>query len=78
MAMKLMGFEAACYGWVPDLPDHRNPVYAASVGLAAGTGLRSPCPPMSLRKPPPGISGQSTPSSDNASNPNPIKPENKL
>ena len=48
--MKLMGFKTARYGWVPDLPDHRDHLYAAPVELAAAppakADLRLRCPPV--------------------------------
>jgi len=38
------------YGWVPDLPDHRDHLYAAAprflVGLPASVDLRPQCPPV--------------------------------
>ena len=50
MAMRLMGFKTARYGWVPDLPDHRDHLYAAPVELAAAppatADLRPQCPPV--------------------------------
>ncbi len=50
MAMKLMGFKTARYGWIPDLPDHRDHLYAAPVLLAAAppfkADLRPQCPPV--------------------------------
>jgi len=43
-----MGFKVSRYGWVPDLPDHRDQLYAAPVELAGAlpprADLRPQCP----------------------------------
>jgi len=45
-----MALKTARYGWLPDLPDHRDHVYAAPVELAAAPppkmDLRPECPPV--------------------------------
>ncbi|MGA9452298.1 MAG: peptidase, partial [Verrucomicrobiia bacterium] len=45
-----MGYSTARYGWLPDLPDHRDHLYAAPVELAAAPpakiDLRPQCPPV--------------------------------
>ena len=45
-----MSFKVSRYGWLPDLPDHRDRLYAAPVELAgllpARVDLRSQCPPV--------------------------------
>ena len=50
MAMKPMGYKIARYGWLPDLPDHRDHLYAAPIELAAArparVDLRPQCPPV--------------------------------
>jgi len=37
--MKLMGFKTARYGWVPDLPDQRDHLYAAPVGSCTANAI---------------------------------------
>ena len=48
--MKPVGYKTARYGWVPDLPDHRDHLYSAPVELAAAppakVDLRPHCPPV--------------------------------
>jgi C1A family cysteine protease len=45
-----MSYNTAWYGWIPDLPDHRDHFYAAPVELAGAlppaTDLRPKCPPV--------------------------------
>jgi C1A family cysteine protease len=44
-----MAYQVARFGWLPDLPDHRDFLYAAPVALAAPPGrvdLRPQCPPV--------------------------------
>jgi hypothetical protein len=45
-----MNFEIARYGWLPDLPDHRDHLYAAPVerigAIPAKVDLRAQCPPV--------------------------------
>src|SRR5208283_3932523 len=45
-----MSYNTAWYGWIPDLPDHRDHLYAAPVELAGvlppSTDLRPKCPPV--------------------------------
>ena len=45
-----MSFKVSRYGWLPDLPDHRDLLYAAPVeiagGLPAKADLRAQCPPV--------------------------------
>ena len=45
-----MSHKISGYGWVPDLPDHRDHLYAAPVELAgalpASVDLRAKCPPV--------------------------------
>src|ERR1039458_3808966 len=45
-----MTFKTARYGWLPDLPDHRDQLYGAPVELAAApparADLRPQCPPV--------------------------------
>jgi len=45
-----MGYKIAHYGWLPDLPDHRDHLYAAPVkitgALPAKVDLRPRCPPI--------------------------------
>ena len=45
-----MSYNTAWYGWIPDLPDHRDHLYAAPAELAGalppGTDLRPQCPPV--------------------------------
>jgi len=45
-----MTFRIARYGWLPDLPDHRDQLYAAPAELAAApppkVDLRAECPPV--------------------------------
>ena len=45
-----MNVKIARYGWLPDLPDHRDYFYAAPVELAgalpAKADLREQCPPV--------------------------------
>jgi C1A family cysteine protease len=45
-----MSFKVSRYGWLPDLPDHRDHLYAAPVELAgllpARADLRPQCPPV--------------------------------
>lgn len=45
-----MSFRVCRYGWLPDLPDHRDQLYAAPVEVAAvlpaKAGLRAQCPPV--------------------------------
>jgi len=47
---KIHSRKVARYGWLPDLPDHRDHVYAAPVkitgALPAKVDLRSQCPPV--------------------------------
>jgi len=46
----MTSYKTARYGWVPDLPDHRDHLYAAPVELAgalpARVDLRAQCPPV--------------------------------
>jgi hypothetical protein len=52
-----MSFKVSRYGWLPDLPDHRDPLYAAPVKMAGALPARA-----DLRAQfPPAISGQSAP-----------------
>src|ERR1700691_6103327 len=43
-----MNFKVSRYGWIPDLPDHRDHLYAAPAevagGLPASVDLRAQCP----------------------------------
>ena len=45
-----MSYKIARYGWLPDLPDHRDRLYAAppetAAALPAKTNLRAQCPPV--------------------------------
>jgi C1A family cysteine protease len=45
-----MSFKVSRYGWLPDLPDHRDQLYAAPVEVAgaipAKVDLRAQCPPV--------------------------------
>src|SRR5579859_1327084 len=45
-----MSYKISRYGWLPDLPDHRDHFYAAPVewaeALPPGTDLRAQCPPV--------------------------------
>jgi C1A family cysteine protease len=45
-----MSFKVSRYGWLPDLPDHRDHLYAAPVEVAgalpASVDLRAQCPPV--------------------------------
>ena len=45
-----MSRKISCYGWLPDLPDHRDFLYAAPVAIAGvqpvSIDLRSQCPPV--------------------------------
>jgi C1A family cysteine protease len=45
-----MSFKVSRYGWIPDLPDHRDQLYAAPVEVAgalpASVDLRAQCPPV--------------------------------
>jgi len=45
-----MSFKVSRYGWLPDLPDHRDHLYAAPVEVAgvmpASFDLRAQCPPV--------------------------------
>jgi C1A family cysteine protease len=45
-----MNFKVSRYGWIPDLPDHRDQLYAAPVEAAgvlpASVDLRAQCPPV--------------------------------
>src|SRR5690349_8351692 len=45
-----MSFKVSRYGWLPDIPDHRDRLYAAPVELAgappARADLRPQCPPV--------------------------------
>jgi len=45
-----MSYRVSRYGWLPDLPDHRDHLYAAPVEIAgalpAGVDLRAQCPPV--------------------------------
>ncbi len=45
-----MSFKVSRYGWLPDLPDHRDRLYAAPVAvpgaLPAKADLRAQCPPV--------------------------------
>jgi C1A family cysteine protease len=46
----IMGYKVSHYGWLPDLPDHRDYLYAAPVEIAgtppAKVDLRPQCPPI--------------------------------
>src|SRR5437868_4636718 len=48
--LKVTGRKNAMYGWVPDLPDHRDHLYAAPAPiiaqLPAKVDLRPHCPPV--------------------------------
>jgi hypothetical protein len=66
-----MTFKTARYGWLPDLPDHRDHLYAAPVELAA-----APSAKVDLRPLWPVISGQYESFSDNEFNP--TKPDRRL
>jgi C1A family cysteine protease len=45
-----MSFKVSRYGWIPDLPDHRDYLYAAPAEIAvappANVDLRAQCPPV--------------------------------
>jgi C1A family cysteine protease len=45
-----MNFKVSRYGWIPDLPDHRDHLYAVPVEVAgalpASVDLRAQCPPV--------------------------------
>src|ERR1700722_257061 len=45
-----MNYKVARYGWLPDLPDHRDQLYAAPAeiagALSASVDLRTQCPPV--------------------------------
>jgi C1A family cysteine protease len=45
-----MSFKVSRYGWIPDLPDHRDYLYSASAQVAgvlpASIDLRAQCPPV--------------------------------
>jgi len=45
-----MSRKTSCYGWIPDLPDHRDHLYAAPVEILgvppSKVDLRAQCPPV--------------------------------